>query len=641
MENKSIQNRLAQLRAAMEAEGIDYYLIPTADYHSSEYVSDYFKVREYYSNFTGSNGTLLVWKDGAGLWTDGRYFIQAEGELTGTGIELFHMSEEGVPTISEFLQLNIAEGQTLSFDGRCISMKSGRLFEKKLKNKQISFAYEGDLAGELMENRAPFPCEEVWALDEEIAGESAASKIARVREKLGMKVPEEDTDTVNADGVDAEAGARVSENEARTEAGTEAKAEAKADAFLLTKLDDIMWLLNLRGDDVECNPVAMSYLYLNAEEVIFFVQKKALSVSAKAALERANVRVEEYNTIVDFVKGLPAGIRVFVDPAYCSYTFYRLLKDGGQEIVKGDNPTEALKAVKNATELSRMRDIYLKDSIAVTRFIYWLKTHIGKEPITEVSAADYLEGLRREIPEFLGLSFPTISAYNANAAMMHYEATPADCATLAPEGMLLVDSGGQYLGGTTDVTRTIVLGPITEEMKHHYTLVAAANLQMTHAKWLSGCTGRNLDILARQPLWEAGLDYKCGTGHGVGYLLNVHEGPQALRYRYVKGANEAVFTEGMDVTNEPGVYIEGSHGIRIENVMVAHNAEKNEHGQFMEFETLTYVPLDPEAIEELFFTDRQLKYYHEYQRAVYEKLSPYLSEEERVWLAHETGAICR
>ena len=303
------------------------------------------------------------------------------------------------------------------------------------------------------------------------------------------------------------------------------------------------------------------------------------------------------------------------------------------------NPTELLKAVKNPVELANMEKVYLLDSVAVTRFIYWLKTHVGKERITEVTAADYLEGLRRQIPGFLDLSFPTIAGYKANAAMMHYEATEDNYAELSPEGMLLVDSGGQYVGGTTDVTRTIVLGPISEKIKKHYTLVAAGMLQLTHAKWLYGCTGRNLDILAREPLWEIGLDYKCGTGHGVGYILNVHEGPQGIRWRFNPGMTEAVIEAGMDVTNEPGVYVEGSHGIRIENVMVARNGEKNEYGQFMYFDTLTWAPIDLEAIDPEYLSPKQKEYLNAYHKTVYEKVSPYLPEEERAWLKKATREV--
>ena len=596
MENKIIQERLAALRVQMQARGIDFYMMPTADFHNSEYVNDYFKVREFFCGFTGSNGTLLVWRDGAGLWTDGRYFIQAEKELEGTTVTLFRMQDEGVPTIEEFLEQNMHKGQTLGFDGRVVSAKDGQKYEAVLKDKEIRFVYGEDLADSIWTDRPAFPAGKVTALDETLAGESVESKLERTYAQ------------VEKDG---------------------------AESLLLTKLDDLMWLFNIRGCDVECNPVAMSYGYIEKNRAVLFIQRNALDEQVKDFLKEKKVQVEEYGSVVQFLKQLPEGKKVLLDMRYAGYTLYKTLTDR-QTLVDKKNPTELLKAVKNPVELAHMEEIYLKDSVALTKFIYWLKTNIGKMEITEISAADYLEQKRREIPEFLDLSFPTIAGYKANAAMMHYEATPESHAVLKPEGMLLVDSGGQYLGGTTDVTRTIVLGPLTEVEKRHYTAVAAGMLQLSDAHWLHGCTGRNLDILARQPVWDMGLDYKCGTGHGVGYILNVHEGPQSLRWRYMEGVGEAVLEAGMDVTNEPGVYIEGSHGIRIENVMVAENDEKNEYGQFMHFKTLTWVPIDMEAINEEQMTELQKELLYRYQRQVYEKLSPHLTTEEAEWLKRET-----
>ncbi len=598
VENQVIHKRLEALRAAMTRRKIDFYMIPTADFHNSEYVSDYFKVREYFCGFTGSNGTLLVWGTGAGLWTDGRYFIQAERELAGTGVMLFRMQEEGVPTVREFLEEHLEEGQSLGLDGRVISAREGRKLEQTLSQKKVRLVCGPDLAEEIWEDRPPFPAGRITVLPEEIAGKSVEEKLSQVREKLR---------------------------------------EAGADSLFLTRLDDLMWLFNIRGCDVACNPVAMSYGYITRGEAVLFLQGRALDVEAEKYLARHGIQVRPYTEVEQALQKLPAGERILVDPGQCSYGLYRLLAEG-REPVEGKNPTELLKAVKNPVELSHMEEIYLKDSVAVTRFIYWLKTHVGREEITEVTAADYLEGLRRQIPEFLELSFPTIAAYGGNAAMMHYEATPESCAVLKPEGMLLVDSGGQYLGGTTDVTRTIVLGPVTEEEKLHYTAVAAGMLQMTYARWIHGCTGRNLDILARQPIWNMGLDYRCGTGHGVGYILNVHEGPQSLRWRYAEGAQETVLEAGMDVTNEPGVYVEGSHGIRIENVMVAENDVKNEYGQFMHFKTLTWVPIDLDAIDEKQLTETQRGWLYAYQRQVYDKVSPYLPPEEAEWLRRETRA---
>lgn len=599
MENKLIQDRLVSLRKAMEENGIDFYMMPTADFHNSEYVNDYFKVREYFCNFSGSNGTLLVWQDGAGLWTDGRYFIQAESELEGTTVKLFRMLDEGVPTIEEFLKENMKEGQTLGFDGRVISAMDGRKYEKSLECMGVAFAYGSDLAEGIWTDRPQFPAGKVTVLEEALAGRSVEEKLGDVRSKMK---------------------------------------EAGADAFLLSKLDDLMWLFNIRGCDVECNPVAMSYGYITEGAADLFLQDKALDDSVKEYFTAHNITLREYDSIVEFLQKLPHGQKILMDSRHCSYTLYKTILDG-QKPVEGKNPTELLKAVKNPVELQNMENVYLLDSVAVTRFIYWLKNTIGKEEITEISAADHLEQLRRQIPGFLELSFPTIAGYQANAAMMHYEATPENHSVLKPEGMLLVDSGGQYLGGTTDVTRTIVLGPVSDEIKKHYTLVAAGMLQLTNVRWLYGCTARNLDIMARQPIWDIGLDYKCGTGHGVGYILNVHEGPQNMRWRFTDGMVEAVMEAGMDITNEPGIYIEGSHGIRIENVMVAKNDEKNEYGQFMHFDTLTYAPIDLEAIDLKYLTETQREYLNAYHRQVFEKVSPHLPAEEAEWLKEATREI--
>lgn len=595
-ENFVIQNRLAALRQKMQENGIDYYMILTADFHNSEYVNDYFKVREYFSSFTGSNGTLLVWQEGAGLWTDGRYFIQAERELKGTGITLFRMQEEGVPDMDSFLQAEMECGQTLGFDGRVITAAAGQKYEKVLKEKHVRFVYDKDLAEEIWTDRPAFPAGEVRVPDRTAIGEETEEKLGRVRAQL------------ETEGVDS---------------------------LFLTKLDDLMWLFNIRGCDVACNPVAISYGYISKERAVLFLQKEAQKEEVREYLKAHDVELAEYAATAAYLKRLPGGERVLVDKRYCSYMLYRTLSEK-QIPIEGKNPTEAMKARKNQVELANMERIFLADSVAVTKFIYWLKSHVGKEKITEISASDYLEQLRRQIPEFLDLSFPTIAGFQENGAIVHYEATPETDKVLAPEGMLLVDSGGQYVGGTTDVTRTIVLGSISDEMKYHYTMVAAGMLQLSAARWIYGCTGRNLDILARQPLWNGGLDYNHGTGHGVGYMLNVHEGPQSLRWRFAEGAQEAVLEEGMVITNEPGIYIEGSHGIRIENVMVARKDIKNTYGQFMHFDTLTWVPIDREGIDERYMTEEQRMLLGLYQKNVYDKISPYLDEEEKAWLYQET-----
>jgi len=593
-----VKERIKMLQEKMKEERIDYYLIPTADYHNSEYVSDFFKVREYFSGFTGSNGSLLVSQTEAGLWTDGRYFIQAEKELGGSGIALFRMQEEGVPTIPEYLAQHMREKEALGFDGRVVAASYGKKLEKALQDKKIVFRYEKDIAGSLWKDRPEMPCSPVSVLPEEICGLSAAQKLAQVREKMK---------------------------------------ESNCTAHLLAKLDDLMWLLNIRGKDVAYNPVALSYGFFTMTEAWLFIQEQAVSDELRAYAAKYGITIKDYAEITAFLK-MVTEEKVLFDEDNVSYALYRILREQ-TECVSGADPTEKLKAVKNPVELSHMEEVYLKDSVALTKFIYWLKKNVGKIPMNEYSAAMYLDDLRRKVDGFLDLSFPTISGYKENAAMMHYEATETENKELKAEGMLLVDSGGQYMGGTTDVTRTIVLGEIGEEVKKHFTAVAVGMLRLTAARFLYGCTGRNLDILAREAVWNLNIDYKCGTGHGIGYILNVHEGPQNIRWRYTDTMKEAVIEAGMVISNEPGVYKEGSHGIRTENVIVARNGEKNGDGQFMYFDTLTYVPIDLCGIEPSYMQEADIQRLNAYHRAVYEKVGPYLNEEERNWLEKATAPI--
>ena len=594
-----VRERIRSLQEKMKEEKIDYYLIPTADYHNSEYVNEFFKVRQYFSGFTGSNGSLVISRSQAGLWTDGRYFIQAEKELSGSGITLFRMQEEGVPTIEEYLAQNMKEGETLGFDGRVVTASYGKKLEKALKEKHVVIRYEKDVAGSLWKDRPLMPDNPVSVLPESVCGLRTAQKLEQVRERMKEK---------------------------------------GCTAHLLAKLDDLMWLLNIRGNDVKCNPVALSYGFLTMEEMYFFIQQPAVTEEFIQYAGENHITVKGYEEIGDFLDTYDYKGKVLLDENNISYALYKAVT-GHTEHVSGDNPTERMKAIKNAVELSRIEEVYRRDSAAVIKFIYWLKKNIGKQEITEISAAEYLDTLRRETEGFLDLSFPTISAYRDSAAMMHYEATEENHKVLSKEGMLLVDSGGQYLGGTTDVTRTIVLGEISDEIKMHYTLVAVGMLQLTDAKFLYGCTGRNLDILARQPLWNKGIDYKCGTGHGIGYMLNVHEGPQNIRWRYTSGMKEAVIEPGMIVSNEPGVYKENSHGIRIENIMAAENMEKNGDGQFMGFRTLTYVPIDREGIDISHMQRVDVERLNRYHEQVYAKTQEYLTQEEREWLAEVTAPI--
>lgn len=599
MVNQKICDRLAALRAVMKENGVDWYMVPTADFHNSEYVDAYFKVREYLCNFTGSNGTLIVGRKEAGLWTDGRYFIQAERELEGTGVTLYRMLEDGVPAKEEFLAEKMEDGQTLGFDGRVVDTRFGLKLEEALKEKNIRFAYEKDLADQVWTDRPTLPCHPAMVPDEAIFGRTVADKLAMLREKMEEK---------------------------------------KVCGHFLSKLDDLMWLLNIRGNDVECNPVALSYAYLTKEECHYFIQKGEVTDALRAHAAKYGITLHAYEDALAYLESCPMDGKVLCDLGNVSYAFYKKIS-GRAEVLDAPNPTELMKAIKNPVELSHMEEVYVKDSAALCKFIYWVKKNVGKIPMTELSAAQYLDHLRSTVEGYLDLSFPTISAYRANAAMMHYEATEESHAALMPEGMLLVDSGGQYLGGTTDVTRTIVLGPITDEEKEHFTAVAMGMLQLTDAKFLYGCTGRNLDILARQPMWDRNIDYKCGTGHGVGYILNVHEGPQGIRWRFTEGMKEALLEAGMDVTNEPGVYIEGSHGIRTENVMVVKNGEKNGDGQFMYFDTLTWAPIDLDAIDTSIMQPKDIERLNRYHAQVREKITPYLDAEEAKWLLEATREV--
>lgn len=597
--NEMITGRLERLRRQMKEKGIDYYLIPTSDFHNSEYVHAYFKVREHFSGFTGSNGTLVISKEEAGLWTDGRYFIQAEQELEGTGITLYRMGEEGVPDIAGYLSSAMKEGQVLGFDGRTVSAAFGLRLKKKLQPMEITFHYDEDVAGDLWEDRCQLPASKLMLLSSELCGADVEEKIAAVREKMK---------------------------------------EASAQSLLIGRLDDLMWLLNIRGKDVDCNPVALSYGFLTLTECFFFVQKEALTKEARDYAEKVQIQLKDYSEILPFLEKEKIAQPVMLDRNHISYILYEAAGKRG-EIVDIQNPTELLKARKNETELERMREIYKKDSAAVCRFLYWVKKNAGSIPMDEVTAAGQIDGYRREIEEYLDLSFPTICGYGPNAAMMHYSATPEKKSEIRPEGMLLVDSGGQYFGGTTDVTRTIVLGEITEEEKKFFTRVAMGMLRLAGARFLHGCTGRNLDILARQPLWDCATDYKCGTGHGIGYMLNVHEGPHGIRWKYNPGDKETVLESGMVVSNEPGVYKEGSFGIRTENILVVREDVKNEDGQFLCFEHLTYVPVDRDGLDLKEMQPGDIKLLNEYHREVYKRISGYLDEETREWLKEVTAPL--
>ncbi len=593
------KERITALRSLMKENHIDYYFITTSDYHNSEYVDDYFKAREYMSGFTGSNGDLLIGANFAGLWTDGRYFIQAERELEGSGILLFRMGEEGVCGITEYLTEHIEQGQTLAFDGRCVSIQMGKRLEKAVEKKEAHILYEVDYIERLWKNRPSRRASQAFLLPHELCGKNQKEKLELVRTKME---------------------------------------KLDCSSLVLNKLDDIMWLFNLRGGDVECNPVALAYSIITQKDCFLFLQKAALTDKVKEELAASSVVLKDYDRFNEELEQIPWEGRVLLDKENSNYSIYKLVEKKA-EVVLGTNPTQKLKAIKNEVELEQMKRVYLLDSLVVCRFMRWLKENVGKIPMTELSAARYMDQLRRDTEGFLDLSFPTICAYRENAAMMHYQATTKQDKEIQAEGMLLIDSGGQYMGGTTDVTRTYCLGEVTAEMKDHYTAVVVGMLRLLNGKFLYGCTGRNLDILARGPLWDMGIDYKCGTGHGIGYILNVHEGPQNIRWRFSEGMEEVILEEGMVLSNEPGVYKAGSHGIRIENIMAVKKGIKNEDGQFMEFEGLTYAPIDLQLINPDKMEKRDILNLNRYHRQVYERIAPLMTEEEKNWLQEVTKEI--
>lgn len=574
--------KLDRIRKLMNQRGIDAYIVLSDDYHGSEYVGEYFKEREYLSGFTGSAGSLVILQDEAGLWTDGRYFLQAEEQLQGTGITLYREGITGVPTIYTFLQDKLKKGRTVAYDGRAVNGLFGLILKKQLKD--MNYLEDMDLAGEIWDDRPPVSEEKIWFLEEEYTGESTKEKLKRIRAKY------------------------------------------TADRHLISTLDDIAWILNIRGNDIEYTPVALAYLIIEKDYAILYISKKAVSSEIEKKLSEEDIRIREYDHIFEDLENMSG--TVFMDKKACSMALIKACEKS-MTIIPGVNPSSYMKACKNEVEIENMRKAHLKDGIAVTRFIYDLKHR--KEDISEMEAGELLEGFRKQGEQYLGQSFAPIIASGSHGAIVHYEATEKKDKTIEKDGFVLMDTGGHYMQGTTDITRTITLGELTAKQKEYYTAVLAGNLNLAAAHFTKGSTGGNLDVLARTPLWDLGEDYRHGTGHGVGYLLSVHEGPNNIRLR---NAN-IPFAGGMVTSDEPGVYFEGEYGIRLENLMLCHDLKNG----FMEFETLTLVPFERKAILPEKLTEKQLETLNNYHRKVYESLSPYLDEDERKWLGEQTASL--
>ena len=606
-----VRDRLDALRKLMKERGMDAYMIPTADFHESEYVGEHFKCREYMTGFTGSAGTALITMDEACLWVDGRYYVQAAAQLKDSTVTMMKMGQEGVPSLGVYLEDKMPEGGCLGFDGRVVNAAEGLALEEMLRERGARISYGEDLAGMIWQERPELSAEPAWVLDERYAGKSALDKIADVREAME---------------------------------------KAHASVHVLTSLDDIAWLLNIRGNDILYNPVVLSYALVTMDQLYLFVNSSVLEgkaypyledakgISVREYLERTGVTVMPYDGVYDMVEGIK-NEKVLLEKCRVNYAVYRLI-DGSNKVIDRINPTASMKAVKNDVEIENEKRAHIKDGVAMTKFIYWLKKNTGRIPMDEISVSDYLGKLRMDQEGCIGLSFATISAYGAHGAMCHYSATPESSIPLEPRGLYLIDSGGQYYEGTTDITRTIAMGPVTDEEKEHFTLVLMSMLRLGDVKFLHGCRGLSLDYAAREPLWRRGLNYEHGTGHGVSYLSSVHERPNGIRFKMVpERQDNAVMEAGMITSDEPGVYIEGSYGIRTENLVLCVEDEKNEYGQFLRFEYLTYVPIDLEVIDREIMTERDVELLNRYHEQVYEKISPYLDEDERVWLAEATRAV--
>ncbi|OPJ64945.1 aminopeptidase P family protein [Clostridium chromiireducens] len=589
-----VSEKIQKLRELMKKEKIDYYIVPSGDFHQSEYVAECFKSRAYITGFTGSAGTAIIGREKAILWTDGRYFIQANEQLKDSGVELFKIGIPGWPTLEEWLIDNMAEGQTLSFDGRVVSVNQYKEILRIKENKNINIVMDKDLIDQIWIDKPKMPKEMIFLHDIKYCGKSAGEKIQEVRnemKKLGGK------------------------------------------SYIIASLDDIAWLYNIRGNDVKYTPVVLAYALIDEKEAVLYTNEEKVSGIDKEKLSSEGIEIKSYEDVFKDIKEIKDS--VILDSDKVSAYIYEQIRDDVKKIEELNISTR-LKAIKNNTEVKSIKNCQLRDGVAMVKFIKWIKENVDKETITELTLADKLCEIRSQGDLFIEESFGTISGYKEHAAMMHYSATEESAYKLEKEGILLVDSGGQYFDGTTDITRSIILGQISEEEKRDFTLVLKAHINLMKARFLKGTTGSNIDILSRRVLWEEGIDYKCGTGHGVGFCLSVHEGPQTIR----PIPNKIALEPGMILTNEPGIYREGKHGIRTENIMLVIEAEKNdEFGEFYKFETLSYCPIDIEGIDAELLTRDEREWLNNYHKETYEKLSPLLNDDEKQFLKEVTREI--
>ncbi len=595
--------KIAAVRGLMKERGIDVYYIPNEDDHlSEEYTADYFKAKSFISGFSGEAGCTVITPDFAGLWTDGRYFTQAEDELKDTCVTLMRIGQEGVPAALQFLIDNTPEGGVLGFDGKVVSAADSLQLNKALKAKNAKMMISEDLAGMVWGKERPaMPEAPVYTLAKKYTGETAAERIERTRQAMQEK---------------------------------------GADVLILTALEDPCWLLNLRGNDIACTPVAYAFVLMTAKKVCYYIDGRKVPEKVRKYLKDNKVTLKSYNALAKDLSALH-NQKILTSLRKLNTVLYSKLADDNT-ILNEASPTAMFRALKNNTEIRNIRNAHVKDGVAMVRFIRWVKENVNNDRMSEVSAQNVLYEYRAQGKDYIEPSFPTICAYQENGAMMHYSADETKYSFIHPRGSLLVDSGGTYKDGTTDITRTIVLSSLTAEEKKLYTLVLKGHLALGHAKFLYGTTGNNLDILARGPLWNIYIDYQCGTGHGVGHVLGVHEGPHGIRWGMGTAARPAVKLEpGMIVTNEPGVYLPHKLGIRIENELLVVKGEKNFYGQFLEFEDVTYCPYELDALDLQYLSDEEIRQINAYHANVYAVLSSHLDEDDRAWLAHATREITR
>ena len=598
MDSTVIITRIEELRTVMKSEGIDAFVFPSTDPHNGEYVPEHWKGREFISGFNGSAGTAVVTMDDAALWTDSRYFLQAEEQLAGTGFRLMKLKIEGTPTISQWLGRKLAAngGTVVGIDGMVNSIGTVEALADELRAEGgITLRTNFDPLKVIWKDRPAIPSDMAIVHPQKYAGESAQSKIARIRQALR---------------------------------------ERHVEGMLVSALDDIAWALNIRGTDVHCNPVVVSYLLITMDSVTLYINSDKLTPVVREHLAANGVMTDEYENVKKGLAGYD-GYNILMDPDETCYTLYKAY--GDRPKVLAPSPLPSMKIVKNETEIMGYRYAMLRDGIAMVKFLRWLVPAVEEGGVTEVSASDELEAFRAEQSLFKDISFDTIAGYGAHGAIVHYEPTPETDIELKPEGLLLLDSGAQYLDGTTDITRTIALGPVTDEQKHIYTLVLKGHIRLAMAKFPANASGTQLDILAREAMWREGLNYMHGTGHGVGSYLSVHEGQHQIRMEY----KPEPLRVGMTVTNEPGLYLAGKFGVRIENTMLITEYMNTEYGRFLKLEPLTLCPIDKAPIDVDMLADEELDYLNDYHAAVFKSLSPYLDDEMTEWLANACAPLTR